>query len=170
MGFALRKSIKIGKNTRVNLSSKGGVGISTGVKGARVSVNQQGAKAYGGVGPIRYQKNLSSNSKTEYDTAYDETRRVDVESYKGIIEHDENNNNNNKPKMNFFKKYYKEMIVVILALGIGSLIGSIGKVGSTSANEVKNDIEAKSKDLENKQAELDSLINEKAKLETYIKN
>ena len=43
MGFTFRKSIKIGKNTRINLSSKGGVGISTGVKGARVSVNKQGA-------------------------------------------------------------------------------------------------------------------------------
>ncbi|MBM6837974.1 DUF4236 domain-containing protein, partial [Clostridium saudiense] len=62
MGFTFRKSIKVGKNTRINLSSKGGVGISTGVKGARISTNKQGTRIYGGVGPIRYQKKISTNS------------------------------------------------------------------------------------------------------------
>lgn len=36
MGFRFRKSVKLGKHTRLNLS-KSGVGISTGVKGFRVS-------------------------------------------------------------------------------------------------------------------------------------
>lgn len=43
MGLRFRKSIKVGKNTRINLS-KSGVGLSTGVKGARVSVNQKGTR------------------------------------------------------------------------------------------------------------------------------
>jgi len=43
MGFRFRKSVKIGKNTRLNLS-KSGIGLSTGVKGARVSVNQKGTR------------------------------------------------------------------------------------------------------------------------------
>ena len=40
MGFSLRKSFKVGKNSKVNLSTGGGVGFSTGKKGARVSVNK----------------------------------------------------------------------------------------------------------------------------------
>ena len=43
MGFNFRKSIKVGKNTRINLS-KSGIGISGGVKGARISVNQKGTR------------------------------------------------------------------------------------------------------------------------------
>lgn len=43
MGLSFRKSIKIGKNTRINLS-KSGVGLSTGVKGARISVGPKGVR------------------------------------------------------------------------------------------------------------------------------
>ena len=42
-GVRFRKSIKVGKNTRINLS-KSGIGISSGVKGARVSVNSRGTR------------------------------------------------------------------------------------------------------------------------------
>lgn len=38
IGLTIRKSIEIGKHTRLNLF-KSGVGISTGVKGARISYN-----------------------------------------------------------------------------------------------------------------------------------
>lgn len=41
MGF--RKSIKLGKHTRINLS-KSGVGVSTGVKGFRVGVGPKGVR------------------------------------------------------------------------------------------------------------------------------
>ncbi|MBO3418121.1 DUF4236 domain-containing protein, partial [Clostridium perfringens] len=50
MGFSLRKSFKVGKNSKVNLSTGGGVGFSTGKKGARVSVNKNGVNLYGGKG------------------------------------------------------------------------------------------------------------------------
>ena len=43
MGLRLRKSFKLGKCTRLNLS-KSGVGISTGVKGFRVGVGPKGVR------------------------------------------------------------------------------------------------------------------------------
>ena len=43
MGFRFRKSVKLGKHTRLNLS-KSGVGISTGVKGFRVSAGAKGMR------------------------------------------------------------------------------------------------------------------------------
>jgi hypothetical protein len=57
MGFSFRKSIGLGP-IRLNLS-KSGVGVSTGVKGARISTGPSGTKVYGGWGPFRYQKQLA---------------------------------------------------------------------------------------------------------------
>ena len=41
MGMKFRKSVKLGGGTRLNLS-KSGIGVSTGVKGFRVSTNTSG--------------------------------------------------------------------------------------------------------------------------------
>lgn len=41
MGWRVRKSIKLGRNTRLNINKKG-FSVSTGVKGARVTVNNKG--------------------------------------------------------------------------------------------------------------------------------
>ena len=70
MGLFIRKSIKLGKHTRLNLS-KSGVGISTGVKGARVGINSKG-KAYvsGGSNGVYFRKELGSNKNTIKNTAY----------------------------------------------------------------------------------------------------
>ncbi|MGU8590456.1 DUF4236 domain-containing protein, partial [Clostridium perfringens] len=57
--FSLRKSFKVGKNSKVNLSTGGGVGFSTGKKGARVSVNKNGVNLYGGKGILRFTKHIS---------------------------------------------------------------------------------------------------------------
>src|SRR6185312_1084941 len=57
MGFSFRKSIGFGP-FRVNLS-KSGIGLSTGVKGARISTGPSGTKVYGGWGPLRYQKQVA---------------------------------------------------------------------------------------------------------------
>ena len=57
MGFSFRKSIGVGP-FRLNLS-KSGVGVSTGVKGARISTGPSGTKVYGGWGPFRYQKQVA---------------------------------------------------------------------------------------------------------------
>lgn len=48
MGLRYRKSIKIGKNMRINLS-KSGVGVSTGIKGARMSVGPRGVRQTVGI-------------------------------------------------------------------------------------------------------------------------
>ncbi len=44
MGFNFRKSINLGGGLKLNLGKKS-VGISAGVKGARVSVNSKGRKS-----------------------------------------------------------------------------------------------------------------------------
>ena len=66
MGVRFRKSIKLGKNTRLNLS-KSGVGISTGVKGFRVSAGPKGVRTTAsipGTG-ISSTKHLSAKKKTK---------------------------------------------------------------------------------------------------------
>ena len=50
MGFSLRKSFKVGKNSKVNLSTGGGVGFSTGKKGVNL---------YGGKGILLFTKHIS---------------------------------------------------------------------------------------------------------------
>ena len=59
MGFSWRKSIKLGKNLRLNLSSGSGLGLSFGVKNARASVNKNGVRLSGGKGGLRLTKYFS---------------------------------------------------------------------------------------------------------------
>lgn len=69
MGLRLRKSIKLGKHTRLNLS-KSGVGVSTGVKGFRVGVGPRGVRTTSsipGTG-ISYTTQHSLKSKTAKQT------------------------------------------------------------------------------------------------------
>lgn len=73
MGFSFRKSIKIGKNTRVNFSKTGGIGISTGVKGARISMNKKGVRTTVGVGGLQYRKDYSFKSNKEKKEIVKET-------------------------------------------------------------------------------------------------
>ena len=64
MGHSFRKSFKIGKNSRINISRAGGVGFSTGGKGFRVSTNAKGTRVTGsipGTG-VRYQKSVVKGS------------------------------------------------------------------------------------------------------------
>ncbi len=63
MGWGFRKSKKIGNNTRVNIS-KSGIGMSTGVKGARVGANKRGTYVAGGKNGFYYRKNLGNNNKS----------------------------------------------------------------------------------------------------------
>lgn len=64
MGVYLRKGIKLSKNTRLNIS-KSGLGISTGIPGARVGVNSKGAYVSGGKDGIYYREQLKSNSSNK---------------------------------------------------------------------------------------------------------
>ncbi|WWU66643.1 DUF4236 domain-containing protein (plasmid) [Clostridium baratii] len=66
MGISLRKSFKIGKKSKLNLSTGGGVGVSTGVKGARVSINKNGIRFYGGRGIVRFTKHISFNKIAKF--------------------------------------------------------------------------------------------------------
>lgn len=71
MGLSFRKSVKLFGNTRLNFSKTGGIGISTGVKGARVSMNRQGIRTTVGKGGLQYRKQFGyknincANTKTE---------------------------------------------------------------------------------------------------------
>lgn len=59
MGFSLRKSFRVGKNSNVNISSSSGVGFSTGKKGTRFSINKNGIGFYGSKGILRFTKRIS---------------------------------------------------------------------------------------------------------------
>lgn len=67
MGMSFRKSIKVGKNTRVNLSKTGGIGLSTGVKGARVSCNSKGTRTQVGANGVYYRKDKRFGSNNIND-------------------------------------------------------------------------------------------------------
>ena len=62
MGLIFRKSIKLGKHTRLNIS-KNGIGVSTGVKGLHIGANSKGTYVSGGKDGIYYRKQLSSNKE-----------------------------------------------------------------------------------------------------------
>ena len=55
MGWSFRKSFKIAPGIRVNLS-KGGVGLSGGVKGLRLGVGPRGTQFTAGRGGLQYRK------------------------------------------------------------------------------------------------------------------
>jgi hypothetical protein len=58
MGFTLRKSFKLPIG-RINLSSRGGIGLSFGVRGLRVGIGSGRApRITGGTGPVRYYKTI----------------------------------------------------------------------------------------------------------------
>jgi len=75
VGLRIRRSIKLSKHTRLNLS-KSGISVSTGIKGARVSINNKGVvrKSIGVPGTGVYyteQHKLNSNSKAEENKMLD---------------------------------------------------------------------------------------------------
>lgn len=70
MGLNFRKSISIGKHSRINLS-KSGIGFSTGVKGARVSVGPRGVRKTVGIPGtgVYYTKQESLNKLKQGNTS-----------------------------------------------------------------------------------------------------
>lgn len=62
MGFFIRKAFKAGP-LRINLS-KGGVGVSGGVTGARIGLNRNGAYVYGGRHGLYYREQLGKRRKS----------------------------------------------------------------------------------------------------------
>lgn len=62
MGFFIRKAFKAGP-LRINLS-RGGVGVSGGVTGARIGLNRKGAYVYGGRHGLYYRERIGSKKKS----------------------------------------------------------------------------------------------------------
>jgi len=63
MGFFIRKAFKAGP-LRINLS-KGGVGVSGGVTGARIGLNRHGSYLYGGRHGLYYRKKLGQKKRRD---------------------------------------------------------------------------------------------------------
>jgi hypothetical protein len=61
MGWFFRKSIRLLPGIKINLS-KSGPRLSVGIPGIRASIDSQGkARLYGGMGPLRYQKSITTS-------------------------------------------------------------------------------------------------------------
>lgn len=56
MGLNFRRTYRIGKNTRINVSKGGGIGFSTGFKGFRISKNRRGLRLTIGRNGVYYTK------------------------------------------------------------------------------------------------------------------
>ena len=63
MGWSFRKSIRLGKGLRINLSRRG-IGWSVGGKLLRMAFSRGRTRISSGVGPFRYEKSLSNSPKT----------------------------------------------------------------------------------------------------------
>ena len=70
MGWSFRKSIKLGKGTRLNLS-KSGIGLSTGVKGLRISKGPRGSRITAGIPGtgIYYSKNIRKHKSSSKESS-----------------------------------------------------------------------------------------------------
>lgn len=66
MGWFIRKSFRLGRGIRINLSKRG-LGISGGVKGARISTGPRGTEIYGGRKGLYYRKRISRARKKKHD-------------------------------------------------------------------------------------------------------
>lgn len=85
MPFYLRKSYKSGP-IRFNVS-KGGIGISAGITGARIGVNRRGAYVHGGRHGLYYRKHLKSGNRTQPENHNTETQDIFTDTgltYPGI--------------------------------------------------------------------------------------
>ena len=61
MGFFFRKSFRLTRGLRINLS-KSGVGLSAGVKGARIGLGPRGASVSGGKDGIYFRQSLGGKT------------------------------------------------------------------------------------------------------------
>lgn len=127
MGLSFRKSIKIGKNTRINLSKTGGIGISTGVKGARVSFNKKGVRTSVGAKGIYYTNSKSWNSGSKKSSVnYNNAVSIKPIKVQNIIEHG-NDLAKIKKKVNITTSVtFICLIIGIVTLNIVLLLISIG--------------------------------------------
>ena len=106
MGFSFRKSKSLGAGFKLNLSKNSGIGISGGIKGLRLSVNQKEARFSASKNGLYYRKTKSLNTKTKNDVLTDEELTDDITS-------------NLEPKKKiFYSKYCFIVSAVLFALMI----------------------------------------------------
>ena len=80
MGLNFRKSINLGKGVKLNIGKKS-VGVSAGVKGARVSMNSSGRKtatfSLPGTG-LSYTMNLGKKKSSKKKNANENTNEINI--------------------------------------------------------------------------------------------
>ena len=110
MGLNFRKSINLGKGFKLNIG-KGSVGISGGVKGARVSVNSKGRKtatfSIPGTG-ISYRVNLNNLFKGK------------TSKKKGADEKDNDNDNEDGTTININLVLVLIIIILLAVIGVAA--------------------------------------------------
>ena len=79
MAFFIRKAFRSGP-VRLNLS-KGGLGVSVGITGARLGLNRRGAYVYGGRHGLYYRKQLGSKSRKRSSDAHPQRRQAGQNQY-----------------------------------------------------------------------------------------
>ena len=124
MGLSYHKSVKLFGNTRLNISKNGGIGISTGVKGARVSVNKQGVRTSVGGHGLYYRKQESWKKKSagsKPDTQIPLTAEEIKSNPEALKQYNQNTLNTVEGKA--FKWF---VVVMVLAIILGALTATVG--------------------------------------------
>jgi uncharacterized protein DUF4236 len=86
MGWFLRKSRKIAPGLRINLSKRG-IGVSAGVRGARMSVNTRGERyVSGGRAGLYFRKRLKGKGARKGLTAEQEAQARNLEFGAFVVE------------------------------------------------------------------------------------
>jgi len=104
MGLRFKKSVKLGKGFKLNVS-KSGLSVSAGVKGARISANSKG-RVTGTVGlpgtGLSYSSTLNSKSKVKANYSNIQSDNTDSSNLSNNI--NDNSSNNNGFKIRFLSK------------------------------------------------------------------
>lgn len=113
-----------------------------------------------------YQKQIHSNNDNESNSnniteQCEDNIAVKEPDFEGNVE---------VKKPNFFRRFYKEIIVIFIGILIGSSIGGIGKVSTSTVDEINMQIEDNTKVIKDKEAELKVLQNKKIELEESLSN
>ena len=113
-----------------------------------------------------YQKQIHSNNDDESNSnniteQCEDNIAVKEPDFEGNVE---------VKKPNFFRRFYKEIIVIFIGILIGSSIGGIGKVSTSTVDEINMQIEDNAKVIKDKEAELKVLQNKKIELEESLSN
>lgn len=113
-----------------------------------------------------YQKQIHRNNDNESNSnnitdQCEGNIAVKEADFEGIVE---------VKKPNFFRRFYKEIIVIFIGILIGSSIGGIGKVSTSTVDEINMQIKDNTKVIKDKEAELKVLQNKKIELEESLSN